>query len=88
MMELTAAVQEFFRLVLHERAEQDKQYGGEAHDDTHCQEDWLCYIWQQLNKSAMNDQPAHSKFEERMVKVAALALAAFLSNRRKHGTSA
>jgi hypothetical protein len=78
MMELTATVQEFFRLVLHERAEQDKQWGGEAHDDAHCQEDWRLYISYQLRKQ----QP----FCRCMVKVAALALAAFLSNRRKHGT--
>ena len=74
-MELTREIQEFFRLVLHERAEQDKQWGGEAHHDAHCQEDWRQYIAYQLKKK----QP----FYRCMVKVAALALAAYLSNRRK-----
>ena len=95
MMELTREVQEFFRLVLHERAEQDKEWGGPGHDDQHTYPDWLRFIRHQLGSimiipggkpdfnAAMRDPNNLLAFERRMVKVAALAMAAVQSARRK-----
>lgn len=71
--------------VLHEvaaeRKYQDKKWGGPTHDDTESEANWIAYI----NKYAIGgfddkDRP----FRERMVKVAALAVAAIESHDRKN----
>lgn len=64
--------------IVEERWRQDGQWGGPAHDDEHDQVEWKRLIHRQL---------LHSEdFEKMMVKVAALAIAAIQSNRRKHET--
>ena len=68
--------EDFAHLVFLERAKQDEKWGGETHDDSHSQRDWRQYIRYQLR--------ADGPFEERMVKVAALAMAAWESSRRKY----
>lgn len=66
--------------VLHEvaaeRKYQDKKWGGPSHDDMETQEKWLEYIAQYSNKADVD-------FRTRMVKVAALAVAAIESHDRK-----
>ena len=63
-----------------ERMEQDKQWGGPSHDDHHTTTDWMRYITYQAQQSVNPNE-----FRERMVKVAALAVAAIESYDRKHG---
>ena len=57
--------------VVTERGAQDKQWGGAGHDDRHSNDEWVKYICHHANKAVTDDQ-----FLERMIKVAALALAA------------
>lgn len=76
-----------------ERARQDAQWGGPEHDDTHKPADWLTYIDQQISKAhqllrdapdATLDTDQHdAALRERLVKVAALALAGLASFERK-----
>ena len=63
-----------------ERAAQDRQWGGPTHDDSHNRLDWCEYIRKQagLALRATNGR----EFEERMIKAAALAVAAIESSRR------
>lgn len=63
-----------------ERVRQDAQWGGPAHDDTHDQTDWESYIEKQTMLADHNP----SSHRERMIKVAALAVAAIESYDRKH----
>lgn len=83
------------REVFEERARQDEQWGGPAHDDTHTPADWLVYIDKQVD-CARNDAAAaeHSnkpdaqgvadaRMRARLVKIAALALAGLASYERK-----
>ena len=88
---------DFTAKVFAERARQDKQWGGPAHDDDHTYADWLRYIRHQVTSimvvsardeeldAAMRDPLNLHAFEERMVKVAALAMAAVESLKRKSG---
>lgn len=69
-----------------ERDRQDAQWGGPEHDDGHSARDWLVYIQKQLDTAlaeTLSDDatqlvdPQH--YRERMVKIAALALASIES---------
>lgn len=64
-----------------ERAKQDLQWGGPEHDATHSRLDWISLIAAQLEKAAL----PHEEFKERMVKVAALAVAAMEADSKKGG---
>ena len=87
--------QDFFSKVSIERMEQDKEWGGQEHDDQHVYPDWLRFIRHQLGSimiipggkpdfnAAMREPNNLLAFERRMVKVAALAMAAVQSARRK-----
>ena len=55
-----------------ERANQDNQWGGLAHDKKHTPMEWASYIHYQAAQASQNPQNAI----ERFVKVAALAVAA------------
>lgn len=72
-----------------ERARQDAQWGGPAHDDEHERYDWPHFIvkfTQRAMASAhVDDAVAILSYESAMVKVAALAIAAIQSSRRKRG---
>lgn len=80
--------------VMVERARQDAQWGGPKHDDEHKPADWLTYIDQQVSKAhrllrdapdATLDTDQHdAALRERLVKVAALALAGLASYERKN----
>lgn len=61
--------------VAKERQSQDWQWGGPEHDDKHMSEDWVQYIQKQANRCY--NYP--NELRERMVKVAALAIAAIES---------
>ncbi len=56
-----------------ERHNQDKQWGGDDHDDTHNHHDWIAYIVKHLGR-AVSPWNIH-RFKDNMIKVAALAVA-------------
>ena len=65
--------------ILRERKRQDEQWGGPDHDDRHFQEDWCEFICDFANA----DRGPILGFRGRMVRVAALAIAAIQSQDRK-----
>lgn len=78
--------------ICEERVRQDKQWGGRAHDDTHSQQDWLHFIYHQVGVAgaeiSVPDPTRHvddvtAAYRSRLVKVAALALAAIESTDRR-----
>lgn len=64
--------------VYQERKMQDRQWGGAEHDDTHNHDDWLNYIGYQMDRSRYGDDK-----RERLIKIAALAIAAVEAMDRK-----
>jgi hypothetical protein len=69
-----------FDLIDQERQSQDAQWGGAIHDDSHDLSAWHWFISKQLK---LTDTRIPEIFEHRMVKVAALAVAAIESSRRQ-----
>lgn len=65
-----------------ERIRQDKKWGGSEHDDLHSTHDWYDFIRSQVSE---NEPFRHNRteFRRRMVKVAALAMAAIESFDRR-----
>lgn len=72
-------VDQFEQKVRLERARQDAQWGGRKHDDAHTPENWQAYIEHQLGK----DFQSVEEYLENLVKIAALAKAAYESTQRK-----
>lgn len=68
--------------IVDQRDRQDKQWGGQAHDDTHASYDWCSYI-QKFWDRAVDSTFDLVSFEENMIHIAALAVAAVESSRRK-----
>lgn len=76
--------------VVRERMRQDEQWGGSRHDDTHHAGEWLQYIGKQqvlaVNETIADDDLRlvdPQGYRERLVKIAALAVAALQSHDRK-----
>lgn len=85
MNECNAERDLIFGEITRERASQDEEWGGATHDDSHERYEWAVFIRKQNN---LGEQAAYystkaEEFESRMVKVAALALAAIESSRRQ-----
>jgi len=75
------AREDVFREIDERRDEQDRKWGGPDHDDTHCNQDWCEYIDKFVERATA---PSHSRqFEDNMIHIAALAVAAIESSRRK-----
>ena len=70
------------RDVLDERIKQDTSWGGQTHDDKHSDEDWDEFIVEYAE--ANSPRTINLKFRQRMVAIAALALAAIESRDRKY----
>jgi len=69
--------------VIQERKNQDRQWGGPAHDDAHAEYDWVCYIDRQAGL-IHSERDSASSVRSRFIKIAALAVAAVESiDRRK-----
>lgn len=76
---------------------QDQQWGGPEHDDTHTPREWvqfICDFAQRAGQHAYGAKPAvtadtcppdRSGYEDALIDVAALAISAILSSRRKSG---
>ena len=83
--------------ITRERLVQDEQWGGHNHDDEHKPEDWEVFIMQHASRLTCGQPgPDHAKtplgayvvgptkdYRERLVKIAALAVAAIESFDRK-----
>ena len=75
--------------ILTERNQQDIQWGGPSHDDTHVSMDWLSYIDYQTDKAIretaglMDEKSMIFYTRDRFMKIAALAIAALESIDRK-----
>lgn len=65
---------DIFNLIINERAAQDAQWGGRDHDRQHDRLDWGEFITRQLQK--IDHMSETDAYRSRMVKVAALAVAA------------
>lgn len=66
------------------RNKQDVQWGGPAHDDTHDRRDWPTFIEKFMLRADADAQAGlFERYESNMIDVAALAIAAILSSRRK-----
>lgn len=63
--------------IAQERAAQDQQWGGPAHDDEHASADWVWLIRSQIDAADPNDPRG------RLVKIAALAIAGIESIDRR-----
>lgn len=68
------------------RYTQDEKHGGPEHDDTHTRSEWLCFMHEWLaHATAWSDESSDAgQFESRCFDVAALAIAAIQSSRRKY----
>ncbi len=64
-----------------ERDRQDVQWGGPVHDDEHHPSEWLDYIARQLTMAS--HAASYDDYRDRLVKIAALAVAAFESSERR-----
>ena len=66
------------------RERQDAQWGGPQHDDEHDRRDWPTYMEKfMLRADADAEAGLFESYESNMVDIAALAIAAILSSRRK-----
>jgi hypothetical protein len=67
-----------YRDVLSERRRQDLRWGGPDHDDQHTPEEWLEFLSSQWNDAwgALNGERDLLEFRRRMIRIAALAVAA------------
>lgn len=72
-----------------ERRDQDRQWGGPGHDDTHVPEEWLAYIARQMSFAKTQvvhcggPQSRDAVVRMRLAKIAALAVAAIESIDRR-----
>ena len=92
--EMEESVPPVYTEVVNERRRQDEQWGGPEHDDTHALRDWKSYIEYQskclLTKRVYESSEFKGarieptpEFRERLIKIAALAIAAVESYDRK-----
>lgn len=72
--------------IVAERNAQDVQWGGPAHDDRHAPEEWLEYIEKQLDyaNALIGMSESDPEYRERLVKIAACAIAAIQALDRYH----
>ena len=64
-----------------ERNRQDAQWGGPSHDDSHSTRDWAGFVEKQAREMWL--KPTFSEARERLVKIAALAVAGIESLDRR-----
>lgn len=69
--------------IIQERKIQDAEWGGQRHDDTHDWYDWREIIYRQMMLMSMESDDARRR--KRLIKVAAVAMAAVESIDRKYG---
>jgi hypothetical protein len=67
----------FCLAVVRERGRQDARWGGQEHDRQHSAYDWVSYIEKHAKKAVDTKPMPPAKFGYQMVRVAALAMAAY-----------
>jgi len=68
-----------------ERLRQDRQWGGPAHDDEHTSGDWAGLVSSQLHCARVAELNNRAEeFRERLIKIAALAVAAIEAHDRRN----
>ena len=73
-----------FAEILQRRREQDAQWGGPRHDDRHTREEWCGYLQKFLDRAEIrSDRADAASYEDKLLDIAALAVAAIQSSRRK-----
>lgn len=80
-----------FAEIAAERVRQDEQWGGPEHDDTHGPADWMHFIDKQTVAGVFDVELGEEKpgsYRRRLVKIAALAVAAIESHDRVMARSA
>ena len=77
----------FLANILKERAAQDAQWGGPEHDDQHAPYIWEGMIIQMASRLTPTCAEPKPNYRARLVKIAALALAAFESDWRRTATA-
>jgi hypothetical protein len=70
-----------------ERHRQDQEWGGPEHDDHHSPEDWEALLALEADKLSMWDGRYAADYRDRLIKVAALAVAAAQAWDRCHATA-
>lgn len=73
-----------FAAISRERQAQDEEWGGKTHDDSHEPWEWCTYIDKQRKLARDANEP--EEYRSRMVKIAALAVAAIESSMRQFPT--
>lgn len=71
--------------VADERARQDAQWGGPAHDDGHGPSDWRGLLGEHVGRLVVVHGQASADYRERLVKIAAIAVAAVEAHDRAGG---
>jgi len=71
--------------VAERRAKQDAKHGGPAHDDTHSRSEWLMFLEDYVRRARYCENG--ETYEYYLIDVAALAVAAIQSSRRKRRDS-
>ena len=85
----TLPLDTIFAEILRCRAAQDAKWGGPEHDDTHTRADWCQFIQKFRNRAELvgegcaNSTDRILGFEQNMIHIASLAIAALESSRRK-----
>ena len=79
--------EQVFDEISRERASQDEEWGGADHDDSHERTDWVKFIEKQCRLARTAKDRPLDDYESRMVKIAALAVAAIESSRRERMTT-
>lgn len=74
--------------IVDERVRQDQQWGGWEADDTRAPEDWEGFILYQMSGCFQTEECPPAQYRERLVKVAALAVAAIQSHDRRVAATA
>lgn len=77
---------EILERIVAERAQQDEQWGGPSHDDLHDLGDWTELIMQFCERADEDITDwNHPGYRDKMIKIAALAVAAIQSLERRAG---
>ena len=81
---MTNQIDSILKEIVAERVNQDRKWGGPEHDDEHRPEEWAAFIVDHAAKAGIHEDPR--EFRRRMVRVAALAVAAIESRDRVGAT--
>ena len=70
---------QIFNEIEDERLHQDEKWGGPEHDDTHSPEEWWAILFDHCDRLVDSGGQAEGDYRERLIKIAAIAVAAIQS---------